>query len=338
MPVEISIHGQAEPATWAPWTDEMLSGPEQGFVWIDAVDPSDVEMARLQHVFGLHDLAIEDSMSDAQPVKLDLYAEHTFIMAKATTLGTDTINYTDVGIFLAKGRIITICRSPSPFNHRLRDRATRIAAHPRKGPDFAVHGVLDLIVDHYFPVIEGITEHILTMERRLTSEPLDHGDIERIFQFRRETVHLQHVVGRMTDVCNKLATIDLPCVSEEAKPYFRDVLDNLMRIEATSIALMDVIRAAFEASNLVEQQRQSDITRQLAAWAAILGVPSAMAGIYGMNFSNMPGTATPWGYLAILAIMGSACALLYWRFRSLGWLQSSRRRKPRSVRAARARS
>src|SRR3546814_19099443 len=94
-------------------------------------------------------------------------------------------------------------------------------------------------------------------ERRLMSDPLDQADIERIFQCRRETVHFQHVVTRMTEVCNKLAALDLPCVSEGAKPYFRDVLDNLMRIEAMSIGLMDVLRAAFEASNLVEQDRKS---------------------------------------------------------------------------------
>lgn len=128
----------------------------------------------------------------------------------------------------------------------------------------------------------------------------------------------------MSEVCNKLATIDLPCLSQESRLYFRDVLDNLMRIEAGSNGLMDVIRAAFEASNLVEQQRQSEITRQLAAWAGILGVPTAMAGIYGMNFANLPGTGSQWGYLAVLGAMGSACGLLYWRFRSLGWLQPRR--------------
>ena len=325
MAIEIAVYGQA-PLAWRPWRGETASGLEHGFAWIDVVDPSDSEVALLQRRFGLHDLAIEDSMGDAQAAKLDPYAEHTFIVAKIAELGSDRITYTDVGMFLTRNRLITICRSRSPFNHRLRDRASRIAAHPRKGADFAVHGVLDLVVDHYFPVIQGIADQVLAMERRLTSDPLDHADIERIFRFRRDTVHFQHVVSRMGEVCNKLASIDLPCVSEDAKPYFRDVLDNLMRMESMSVGLMDVIKAAFEASSLVEQQRQSDITRQLAAWAAILGVPSAMAGIYGMNFANLPGTATTWGYLAILGIMGTACALLYWRFRSLGWLQPYRRR------------
>src|SRR3546814_5033971 len=115
--------------------------------------------------------------------------------------------------------VSTICRCTAPFDHQLRERASRIAAHPRKGPDYVVHGVLDLIVDHYFTVIQGIGDQVLMMERRLMSDSLDHADIERIFQFRRETVHFQHVVTRMTEVCNKLAALDLPCVSEGAKPY-----------------------------------------------------------------------------------------------------------------------
>lgn len=329
MAIAVAIYGQATPPEWRPWLGETLSRLEQGFVWIDVVDPGDDEIAVLQRTFGLHELAIEDSMGDAQPAKLDLYADHTFIVAKIAELGSDRIAYTDISIFVTNGRLITICRSRSPFNHRLRDRASRIAAHPHKGPDFGVHGVLDLIVDHYFPVMQGIADQILAMERRLMSDPLDHVDIERIFRFRRETVHFQHVVSRMSEVCNKLASIDLPCVSEATKPYFRDVLDNLMRIEAMSVGLMDVIKAAFEASNLVEQQRQSVITRQLAAWAGILGVPTAVASVYGMNFENLPGTGTTWGYLAILGVMGSAVLVLYWRFRSLGWLQPSRRRAGR---------
>src|SRR3546814_13158493 len=136
-------------------------------------------------------------------------------------------------------------RCTSAFYHQLRERASRSAAHPRKGPDYVVHGVLDLIVDHYFTVIQGIGDQVLMMERRLMSDSLDHADIERIFQFRRETVHFQHVMTRMTEVCNKLAALDLPCVSAGAKSYFRDLLDNLMRIEAMRLGLMDDLPADF---------------------------------------------------------------------------------------------
>jgi magnesium transporter len=142
-------------------------------------------------------------------------------------------------------------------------------------------------------------------------------------------VHFKYVLTRMSDVCNKLAGLDIPCVSNDARPYFRDVLDHLARIDAMSAGLIDVIRTALEASSLLEQQRQSAITRQLAAWAGILAIPTAITGFYGMNFIDSPQPLTSWGGAAVLGTMTAICGLLYWRFRRLGWLQSDRRRSKR---------
>jgi len=119
-------------------------------------------------------------------------------------------------------------------------------------------------------------------------------------------------------------------VSDDAKPYFRDVLDHLARIDAMSAGLIDVIRTAMEASSLLEQQRQSEITRQLAAWAAILAIPTAITGYYGMNFVNTPLPPSNRGAFAVLLVMASICGLLYWRFRRLGWLQASGRKTRRA--------
>jgi magnesium transporter len=105
------------------------------------------------------------------------------------------------------------------------------------------------------------------------------------------------------------------------------VLDHLARIDAMSAGLIDVIRAALEASSLLEQQRQSAITRQLAAWAGILAVPTAITGFYGMNFIDSPQPLTNWGATALLVAMTAICGLLYWRFRRLGWLQSDNRKR-----------
>ncbi|HEY4294665.1 magnesium and cobalt transport protein CorA [Luteibacter sp.] len=291
------------------------------FAWIDVVDVKGEEIAALQRVFGLHDLAVEDSMGSPQIAKVDLYADHVFIVAKAAELGTSEILYTDVGIFLTSKRAITVCRSETSFGYNLRQSIHRIARHDIGGPEYVVHAVLDLIVDDYFPVVQMIADEILLIEKRLLDEPLSRDDIARIFQLRREAIHFQHTITRMTEVCNKLATLTIPCVPNEARPYFRDVLDKLLRIEGMTTGLIDVIRTALEASSLLEQQRQSLITRQLAAWAGILGVPTAIAGIYGMNFVNMPETQARWGYFAVLGVMASICTLLYWRFRRLGWLQ-----------------
>jgi magnesium transporter len=324
MSIVAAIHGGQDTPTWIPWDGTTLCLPGSAFAWIDVVDAGGEEIEALQRVFGLHELAVEDSMSDAQVAKLDLYADHVFIIAKAAELGPSEIQYADVGIFLAERRVITVCRMETTFGHRLREGIHRITRRNVKGPEFVVHEVLDLIVDDYFPVVQMIADEVLLIEKRLLCDSLGSTEIARIFQLRREAIHFQHAITRMMEVCNKLVTLDIPCVSSASRPYFRDVLDNLVRIEAMTTGLIDVIRTALEASSLLEQQRQSAITRQLAAWAGILGVPTAIAGIYGMNFVNMPETRTGWGYFAALGVMGAICALLYWRFRRLGWLRSTK--------------
>jgi magnesium transporter len=121
-------------------------------------------------------------------------------------------------------------------------------------------------------------------------------------------------------VCGKLVNLDVPCVGKPVRPYFRDVHDHLVHLGAMVSGLADVIRGVFEASNLLEQQRQGAITRQLAAWAAILAVPTAIAGVYGMNFADMPELDLPYGYPVAIALMLSICLTLYVRFKKLRWL------------------
>jgi magnesium transporter len=323
----VSRHGGTSKPSWEPWDPSNAGPPPHGFTWIDVVDDDGGEIGMLQRAYGLHELAVEDSMSRSQPAKVELYPDHVFVAVKAASLVGDEIEYTDISLFLTERRLITVCRMESCFNEELRGSAHRIAERKVDSAEYAVHEVLDRIVDGYFPVLQKIADEILTMERRLLDDSLGRHEIARIFRLRRETIHFQHVLTRMFDVCNKLANLDVPCISSNAKPYFRDVLDHVVHIDAMSTGLIDVIRTALEASNLLEQQRQSDITRQLAAWGSIIAVPSAIAGIYGMNFANLPGTQNSWGYWPVLALMGAVCGLLYGRFRKLGWLRPAMPRK-----------
>lgn len=329
MSIVAAVHGGTELPRWTAWDGSSMNVPEHGFAWIDVVDAGGEDIGRLQRVFGLHELAVEDSMSLSPLAKIDLYADHVFVVAKAAELGVNEIQYTDVSIFLSEQRIITVCRMETAFGRRLRGKIDKIAGRKVKGPEYVAHEVLDLIVDGYFPIVQMIADEVLLMERRLLDASLDRDEIARIFQLRRETVHFEHVLTRMSDVCNKLASLDVPCVSDDAKPYFRDVLHHLARIGAMADSLIDVIRTALEASSLVEQQRQSAITRQLAAWAGILAIPTAIGSIYGMNFVNGPELPASGGSLAVFGAMAAICGLLYWRFRRLGWLQSGNDRSVR---------
>lgn len=158
------------------------------------------------------------------------------------------------------------------------------------------------------------------MEQQALDAFLDRQVIGRIFTLRRELTRFQRVLGPMAEAARKLARVDLPCIDPAARPYFSDVLDHVRRVEAMVGGLREVLVLVFEFSNLLEQQRTGAITRQLAAWAAILAVPTAIAGIYGMNFENMPELKTRYGYFVILAVIATICAALYRRFRRVHWL------------------
>jgi magnesium transporter len=158
------------------------------------------------------------------------------------------------------------------------------------------------------------------MEQSALDSFLGRTEVKRIFGLRQELIRFKRVIGPMTEVCSRLVHLDTPCLDANARPYFQDVLDHVRRVDAMVNSLRDVLTSVFEVSNLLEQQRQGVITRQLAAWAAILAVPTAIAGIYGMNFENMPELKTQYGYFVVVGIIAVLCTVLYVRFRRARWL------------------
>jgi magnesium transporter len=290
---------------------------ESAFVWIEALDPVDSDFAVLQKRFGLHSLAVKDSMGPALVPKVDVYEDQILVALKLARLESDAIKYSGIHAFVSRRHIITV---------RNGDNAAYPHAHERLGngarlrPDFILHAIMDSVVNGYFPVVEMVETEVFSMEQHLLDSFLDRNQITRLFRLRREAIHLQHVLAGMSDVCGKLANLELPCIGADAKPYFRDVRDRLVRLNAMTGGLVDVTQAVLQASSLLEQQRQGTTTRQLAAWAAILGVPAASAGVYSMNPANMAGLLGAYGYPAVVAVMLAICLGLYIRFKRLRWL------------------
>lgn len=290
---------------------------ESAFIWIEALDPVDSDFAVLQERFGLHSLAVKESMSAAQAPKLDVYEDQIFVVLKIARLESDEIKYAAIDAFVSRQHIITV---------RHGDNAACVRAHaklqsgPRMRPDFILHALTDSVADSYFPVVQMVQDEVLSMEGHLLDSFLDRDEITRLFRLRREAIHLQLVLARMSDVCGKLVNLEVPCIGAEAKPYFRDVHDRLLRLETMTGGLVEVIAAAFEASSLLEQQRQGITTRQLAAWAAILGVPATIAGVYSISSAHMAELHETYVFLAVVAVMLAICLTLYVRFKKLRWL------------------
>ncbi len=294
-----------------------------GFDWIGLCDPTEEEMDRVSRQYGLHPLAVEDAMTRAQPPKVDVYDSQTFIIARAAEFESkadDTLIYGQTAIFLACDFIVAVRFGSVRTHEKLRSRLERDPSHLGQGPDYVAHALLDFIVDGFEPIVTRVEDTTGELEELAVSQFPEEGTIRRIFHLRRQLRKLAYVVGPMEEICAKLSTDNLPAIDAEARIWFRDVYDHMRRTMRHLSGLDDTLASIVEIGGLLEQHRQGAITRQLAAWAAILAVPTAIAGIYGMNFQFMPELHWYYGYLFALAIMTSACTGLWLRFRRIGWL------------------
>jgi len=290
------------------------------FVWIGLADPSHDELRALQRTYDLHPLAVEDALKAGQLAKIDIYGDQLFVVAMTAHLENDVIAYGETAIFVGHSHIVSV-RSGSARSHsELRHMLEAAPTHLKQGVDYVLHAILDYIVDGYLPLVETIEEEVLAMEQRTIDNFLGREEITRIFSLRRELIRFQRVLIPMGEVAGKFARTDLPCIDDQARPYFNDVLDHVRRVRTMVDDLREVLTSVFEFSNLLEQQRTGAITRQLAAWAAILAVPTAVAGIYGMNFEYMPELKMPYGYFVVLAVIATTCVALYIRFKRAKWL------------------
>ena len=290
------------------------------FVWIGIADPTEEEMHSLANNYDLHPLAVEDALKANQLPKIDVYDDQLFIVARTAHLTDEHIDYGETAIFIGHSHIISVRHGSTRAHTALRDQLEKSPRLLTHGVDYLLHAVLDYIVDGYIPLIEDLEEEVLEMETKAVDSFLGRDEVNRIFTVRRELIRFQRILGPMGEVAQKLARQELPCIDAEARHYFRDVQDHIRRVQARVDGLREVLTSVFELSTLLEQQRQGTITKQLAAWAAILAVPTAIAGIYGMNFHNMPELGWQYGYFIVVGVIAVICALLYRRFRRVGWL------------------
>ena len=296
-----------------------------GFVWIGLHEPSEALLREVQQQFGLHELAVEDALHAHQRPKIELYGETVFIVLRTARLATEPgdasrILFGETHIFAGRGFAVTVRHGASSTYSPVRARCESTPALLSHGEDFVVYAVMDYVVDCYFPILDQLENEVNALEENLLHRPPLQREVERIHQLRRDLAKLRNAASPLLDVCSRLERYDLPAVDEEIRPYYRDVQDHVIRVNEGIASLKELLSFAFEASMMLAASRQNDVTRKLAAWAAILAVPTAIAGIYGMNFENIPELHWRYGYPAVLVVIGLVCGTLYRRFKRTGWL------------------
>ncbi len=265
-------------------------------VWIGLHEPDMALLTRVQRQLQLHDLAIEDADHAHQRPKIEQY------------------------LFVGEGYLVSVRHGPSTSYAPVRERCESCPRALARGEDYILYAILDFIVDNYSPVLETIQEEVEAMEQQVLASAMTRAQIERLYLLRRDLLRLRNAVGPLVEVCRRLEHDNLPMVRPTMQPLFRDVTDHVRTIQEQIDSLREVLAFAFEASLLVGQAQETAVSKKLASWLAIIAVPTAVAGIYGMNFKNIPELQWEYGYFIVMSAMLIACAGLYWQFRRVGWL------------------
>ena len=300
---------------------ERVPLPPHSFDWVGLADPDAEEMERVRQQFGLHPLAVEDALNPTQLPKVDVYGSQLFVVARTAAIDADErISYGQTALFLGPDFIVSVRFGSTRAHNTLRERLESQAERLSEGADFVAHAILDFIVDGYQPIMDDLEERVQRLEEGAIDVFPEQVTIRRIFRLRRQLRRFVRIVGPMEGVCERLATTQLPSIDESAKIFFRDVLDHVRRALARTQGLKETLASIVETAALLESHRQGEMTRSLAAWAAILAVPTAIAGVYGMNFKFMPELEWRYGYFVVLGGIAAICVALWLRFRKIGWL------------------
>jgi len=305
-----------------------LSDPD-GYVWVGLHEPAAPELERVAQAFALPPLAVEDALKAHQRPKLEVYGEVLFVVLKPVRYvdHEEMVDVAEVALFVGPGFVVTVRHGS---NTLLRDVRTELdgarTAPVVAGPAGVLYRAADLVVDGYGEVIAAIDIDVAEIEEQVFG-PVEGDHAERIYKLKREVVQFRRALTPLEDPLRRLSQGLVPDIPKAAEPFFRDVHDHLLRaadgLDAQDRLLTDVLQA--NVARVSSRQsavavRQNEDMRKISAWAAIALVPTAVAGVYGMNFDYMPELRWRYGYFAVLAVIVTACLALRRLFKRNGWL------------------
>jgi magnesium transporter len=312
--------GRLEEAEFDPARiDQALKDPGST-VWLDIEDPTEEKLALLAEDFGFHELAIEDSVHPHQRPKIEQYGSYFFLVAYAVTIEGEGLVEHELAAFVGKNYLVTVRKSP-PYD--LEPVAKRWEAHSElasEGGGYLLYVLLDDIVDGYFTALDYYEDRTEDIEDQVFGEGA-HGQAQsEIFGLKKDLVRFRRTVMPLREVLDVMQRRTVDVVTPNLVPYYRDVYDHVLRATDFVDSLRDILSSALEASLAVISNRLNEVMKSLTSWAAIILVPTLIAGIYGMNFRHMPELEWYYGYPFALGLMALSALLLYRVFRKRGWL------------------
>jgi magnesium transporter len=298
-----------------------------GFVWLGLYEPTEDELTAISARYGLHPLAVEDAVYAHQRPKLEHYDDALFMVLKTArhveheqlTATSAVLDTGEVMVFVGRDYVITVRHGEHQGLGELRSRMEEQRDLLCLGPAAVLYAVADLVVDTFVDVASAVTEDVEELEASVFS-PERTDDIGRLYQLKRELMSLRKAVAPLELPLLKLSERDIDVVPETMRSYFRDVQDHAIRVRDQVTGLDELLSSILQASLARTTLADNEDMRKISAWAGIIAVPTAIAGIYGMNFEFMPELQWRFGYPLVLLVIVVACVLLYRGFKRNGWL------------------
>ncbi|HEX6919012.1 MAG TPA: magnesium/cobalt transporter CorA [Actinomycetes bacterium] len=292
-----------------------------GFIWLGMHEPTFDELTEVADKFKLHPLAVEDAVKAHQRPKVEEYQDSLFIVMKTVRYVEETqqIELGDVMLFVGDAFVVTVRhgegRALSEIRHRLENEREILDC----GPSAVVYAVCDRIVDDYTDIAFAVEEDIEEVEERVFS-PERTNNAGRIYNLKREIIEFRRAVRPLVEPMARLATGQVEEIHERLRPFFRDVADHAVRAAEQVDSFDDLLTSVLNANLAQVAVQQNSDMRRISAWVAILAVPTMIAGVYGMNFNDMPELRWRFGYPMAIGLMAVICTVLYRLFKRSGWL------------------
>ena len=291
------------------------------FVWVALRDASDAELDLMQDEFGLHPLAVEDAHHGHQRPKIEEYGKTVFtVLHLIEYTPTDSLKLGEVNVFTGHNFVLSVRNGSSQGFLGVRERCEGEPELLRQGASFVLYALMDAVVDRYFPLVDALESELEMIEGQIFDRGAGRANIERLYDLKHKVTALRHAVSPLLDAVGKLYGGRVPAVCQPSTEYFRDIADHLARLQISIDTIRDTIGTAIQVNLSMVTIEESEVTKRLAAWAGIFAVATFLVGVWGMNFEFMPELKSRWGYPGALALIASACGLMYWRFRRVGWL------------------
>jgi magnesium transporter len=293
------------------------------FVWVALADPTEAELALMAEEFGLHELAVEDVRRGNQAPKIEEYGDMLFLVMRTLELGSppdETLQEGQMAVFVGRNYVLSVRQKTQHGFTSVRARTEHEPELLKRGSGYVMYALMDAVVDRYFPVLDALETKLETLEVAMFKRTPGRRSVEAFYGLKQDLMTLRHAVAPLAEVASKLYGGRVPPACGGLQEYFRDVYDHLMRLNAELESMREMLQTAISVSLTLISIAESEVTKKLAAWGALITVPTLIAGVYGMNFHNMPELDWSAGYPLALAMMFGVDFILWKRFRKAGWI------------------